>query len=279
MDRSQSQLARLSLAEDTPFIVIAVETAQGSTPREAGATMVVTAAATTGTIGGGRLEWDAIAVARNMIVEASKTRTKIGNRRLDVPLGPAIGQCCGGRVELSLRIGDAVALDALLDAEQRAAAARPAVYIYGAGHVGRALALALAPLPFRIVLADVREDELAQIADDRIERVLTPSLSALASDAPEGAAHVVMTHSHAIDSMIAAAVLERNRHGYLGLIGSRTKRALFFKAFREIGVSEAVLSAVACPIGGEAVRDKRPAVIAALAAAEIVTALSGQELE
>ncbi len=275
MDRSPGQLARLSLAEGVSFAIVAVETAQGSTPREAGALMVVTADSAAGTIGGGRLEWDAIASARNMLFEQSKTRAKIPGFFLDIPLGPEIGQCCGGRVRLSIRRGDAAAVEALEMEERAAASSRPTVQIYGAGHVGRALALALVPLPLRVVLADVRPEELALATDQRIERVLATSLTDLAAGAPEGAAHVVMTHSHALDSLIAAAVLEAGRHRYLGLIGSQTKKALFFKGFRALGIAPAAMAAIACPIGGAQVRDKRPSVIAALAAAEIVTALMG----
>ena len=276
MDRSQSQLARRSLAAGAPFVVITVAAAEGSTPREAGALMVVTESDVAGTIGGGRLEWDAIVEARGMIQAACKTRTKPDSRRISVSLGPAIGQCCGGRVALLLELGDAAAVERLKAGDARAVAAQPTVLIYGAGHVGRALATALAPVPFRVVLADSRDEELAQVRDERIACVRPASLSDLAAEAPDGAAHVVMTHSHALDSMIAATVLEQNRHRYLGLIGSRTKKTLFFKAFRELGISEAVLSTVTCPIGGAAVRDKRPAIIAALAAAEIVTALCGE---
>ncbi len=275
MDRSPGQLARLSLAEGVSFAIVAVESAQGSTPREAGALMVVTADSAAGTIGGGRLEWDAIASARNMLFEQSKTRAKIPGFFLDIPLGPEIGQCCGGRVRLSIRRGDAAAVEALEMEERAAASSRPTVQIYGAGHVGRALALALVPLPLRVVLADVRPEELALATDQRIERVLATSLTDLAAGAPEGAAHVVMTHSHALDSLIAAAVLEAGRHRYLGLIGSQTKKALFFKGFRALGIAPAAMAAIACPIGGAQVRDKRPSVIAALAAAEIVTALMG----
>ncbi len=275
MDRSPGQLARHSLAEGVPFAIVAVETAQGSTPREAGALMVVTADSAAGTIGGGRLEWDAIASARNMLCEQSKTRAKIPGFFLDIPLGPEIGQCCGGRVRLSIRRGDAAAVEALEIEERAAASSRPTVQIYGAGHVGRALALALAPLPLRVVLADVRPEELALATDQRIERVLATSLTDLAAGAPEGAAHVVMTHSHALDSLIAAAVLEAGRHRYLGLIGSQTKKALFFRGFRALGIAPEAMAAIACPIGGAQVRDKRPSVIAALAAAEIVTALMG----
>ncbi len=238
--------------------------------------MVVTATAAAGTIGGGRLEWDAIASARNMLGEPSKMRAS-PVFFLEIPLGPEIGQCCGGRVRLSIRRGDAEAVAALEAAEQSAAAARPSVLIYGAGHVGRALAQALAPLPLRVILADVRAEELDLAADERIERRRTDSLTDLAAAAPAGAAHAVMTHSHALDSLIAAAILEGGRHRYLGLIGSQTKKALFFKGFRELGITPDALAAIACPIGGVAVRDKRPSVIAALAAAEIVTALLGGE--
>ncbi len=275
MDFSPSQLARRSLVDGVPFALVSVEIAQGSTPREAGAVMVVTAHAVAGTIGGGRLEWDAIAAARDMLHDASKSRANNHKLSLDIPLGPEIGQCCGGRVALSIQQGDAATMDALEAADRAASEARPAVLVYGAGHVGRALALALAPLPLRVLLVDVRAEELALSTDSRIERVLSSSLSDVAAGAPDGAAHAVMTHSHALDSLIAAAVLETGRHRYLGLIGSQTKKALFYRGFRDLGIPQEALAAIACPIGGVAVRDKRPSVIAALAAAEIVTALLG----
>ncbi len=177
MDRTVTQLARTSLATGEAFAVVTVETAQGSTPREAGATMVVTEKAVAGTIGGGRLEWDAIAAARDMLAKESKSRARDASAgptpiRLDIPLGPEIGQCCGGRVTLSVMPGDEALVLALEAAERAAAVARPTVVIYGAGHVGRALATALAPLPLRVVLADLRAEELGLCADDRIERVL-----------------------------------------------------------------------------------------------------------
>jgi len=270
-----SRLARRCLASGEPFTVIAIASAEGSAPREAGAAMVVSAQAVAGTIGGGRLEWDAIAAARDMLKKAGKTRTNNETLYHVVSLGPDIGQCCGGRVRLAMTPGGLAETEALETMERAALEARPSVLIYGAGHVGRALAAALAPLPLKVSLADAREEELAAVADGRIERVRSDKLSDLAAAAPAGAAHAVMTHSHALDSLIAAAVLEQGRHAYLGLIGSRTKKALFFRAFRELGLPEAAIAQVACPIGGGAVRDKRPEVIAALAAAEIVTALLG----
>ena len=97
----------------------------------------------------------------------------------------------------------------------------------------------------------------------------------VAAAAAPGAAHVILTHSHALDSLIASAILERKSFAYLGIIGSRTKKAVFLKAFRAMGHDEALLKRIVCPIGGRAVRDKRSAVIAALTAAEIVTHVLG----
>jgi xanthine dehydrogenase accessory factor len=131
----------------------------------------------------------------------------------------------------------------------------------------------LAPLPFHVTLADGRRAELALADGSDVSLLETDALAGLAESAPDNAAHVVMTHSHALDSLIAGAVLERGRFRYLGIIGSKTKRASFRRAFRGMGLPEEAIRRVFCPIGGGRVRDKRPEVIAALAAAEIAEAL------
>ncbi len=271
MTSSPLELARRALGEGRGFVVIRVIAAEGSTPREAGAAMAVTAEAAAGTIGGGRLEWEAAAEARLMLRAGSKSRTMI------VPLGPEIGQCCGGRVTLRLEAGDAAKVAALENEEQATRERRQTVLIHGAGHVGRALALALAPLPFKVMLVDSRAEELGRLSEPRIACLLTEKPVEAAAAAPPGAAHAVMTHSHALDSLIAAALLEESRFRYLGLIGSATKKALFWRAFRDLGLPEDAIARVRCPIGGSAVRDKRPEVIAALAAAEITSALLGED--
>jgi xanthine dehydrogenase accessory factor len=267
MATTPSALAKACLDARDGFIIVSIVEAAGSTPREKGAAMVVSPRSVAGTIGGGRLEWEAIQAARNMLLERSKSRA------MSVALGPAIGQCCGGRVTLMLEPGENRHMQALIEQEARECAARPLVMIYGAGHVGRALARALALLPFRVSLIDSRAGELEVDTTAGIETILTEASVALAEQAPDGSAHVVMTHSHALDCQIAAAVLERNAFRYLGIIGSRTKKASFRKAFRAIGLSEERIGRVVCPIGGGSVSDKRPEVIAALAAAEITTAL------
>ncbi len=267
MHQSLAEVARGWRERGASAIRVRIRTAEGSTPRDADAVMLVAEDGVAGTIGGGRLEWDAIARARAMI--------RSGERRsgLTVLLGPEIGQCCGGRVTLALdAITDDIAAD-LARREADEASGRKPVLIYGAGHVGRALARALAPLPFRVMLIDGRREELDRADAPGASLRLEPAPAALAEAAPADAAHVVMTHSHSLDSLIAAAVLERGAFAYLGLIGSATKRASFLGAFRKLGLPDERIARVVCPIGGSAVRDKRPAVIAALAAAEIATAL------
>jgi xanthine dehydrogenase accessory factor len=191
---------------------------------------------------------------------------------MNVPLGPEIGQCCGGRVNLALTmVGDDLA-DELIARSDRETAARPHVYVFGAGHVGDALAMALSLAPLRVVLVDTREDELAASTVPRIETCLTAMPEAVVRDAPAGSSFVILTHDHALDFLIAAEALQRPDAAYVGMIGSNTKRATFRSwILREIGRPD-LFDNLVCPIGGSAVKDKRPSVIATLAAAEIMTA-------
>ncbi len=236
--------------------------------------MAVSSQGQTGTIGGGRLEWDAAQTARAMLARTMPTRGASPIEEV-IALGPALGQCCGGRVTLSYEPLTPALYHELGQAADKAAALRPAVFIYGAGHVGRALAQALAPLPIATTLLDSRAEELSQTQASGVTLLAQENLAAWAETAPAHAAHVVMTHSHALDSLIAATVLERGDFAYLGLIGSATKRAAFFSAFRDMGFTDAQLARLTCPIGGFAVADKRPEVIAALTAAEILSKVLG----
>ncbi|WP_240558537.1 xanthine dehydrogenase accessory protein XdhC [Paracoccus contaminans] len=233
------------------LVRVRVAEARGSTPRERGAEMIVGAAGVTGTIGGGALEYMAIDRARRMLARGEAAAI------MDIPLGPEIGQCCGGRVTLSL--------DRL---PATPAPPGPEVLIFGAGHVGRALAHALLPLPLRPRLIDSRAEELALAAG--LPAILSPIPEAEIRRAGPGAAFVVMTHDHALDFLIAAEALARPDAAYVGMIGSRSKRAGFARHAARMGVDPARL---ACPIAPGAPRDKRPAVIAAFAAAEIMAAL------
>jgi xanthine dehydrogenase accessory factor len=251
-----------------PAMLVRVESAKGSTPRDAGAFMLVSERRTLGTIGGGQLEYIAVDAARALLARGGIRQA------LDVPLGPEIGQCCGGRTRLTAVRAEGATLDRLMALVAKERAALPSVYVLGAGHVGRALAAALALLPVRTVLVDGREEELS-MGPASVERVLTPLPEEVVRRAPPGSAFVVLTHDHALDFLIVAEALKRGDAAYVGMIGSKTKKATFRSWFlKAAGGSEAAFSRLVTPIGGETVKDKRPAVIAALAAAEVVTELA-----
>ncbi|MEM8752186.1 MAG: xanthine dehydrogenase accessory protein XdhC, partial [Pseudomonadota bacterium] len=217
-----------------PHVLVSVAAVEGSAPREVGAWMLVREDGFDGTIGGGALEWAALAAAREMLA-SGETR-----REIDQPLGPALGQCCGGRVRLTLE----------RDAPQPSTASGPAVLVFGAGHVGAALVRALAPLPVSATVVDERADLLAPLA--ALARTVVSALpEAEVAAAPPGAAFVVLTHDHALDFMIAEAALRRGDAGYVGMIGSATKRARLAAALARAGLSDERL---VCPIGADGPR-------------------------
>ena len=250
-------------------MLVAVAEVRGSAPREKDAFMLVAETACHGTIGGGALEFQMIQHARKLLRENTESA------RLSIPLGPGIGQCCGGHVDIQFdMLGGPIAAD-LLDRVRAAHAALRPVYVFGAGHVGLALAVALAPLPVRPVLIDTRKDQLAEVPDG-IETRLTPVPEAEIDRAPAGAAFVAVTHDHALDFLVTGAALKRGDSVYVGMIGSKTKRAQFKRWFFDNGGSEAMLAALVSPIGKSGVDDKRPEVIAALTAAEIIVKIDRQ---
>jgi xanthine dehydrogenase accessory factor len=288
-----------AIHEEGSAALVSVTQADGSAPRERGARMVVRpSGAFQGTIGGGALEWEAMARAK-----AALTRGRGPAERIAQALGPQLGQCCGGRVELTLETFDArdlAELARLAEAEARGpfatrtaadrdgrlkreiAADGPETFgeattpllLFGAGHVGRALALALAPLPFRVRWIDARAQAFPRYAPANAERVETADPLAEIDAAPDGASVVVMTHSHPLDLAIVSQALAAQRFGYVGLIGSATKRARFLSQMRAAGISEAALARLTCPIGVPGITGKAPAVIAAGVAAQLLQARS-----
>lgn len=255
------------LATD-PVARVRLSAVKGSSPRAAGTEMFVTADALFGTIGGGRLEHIAIEAARTLLAAGDLSRV------MDVPLGPEIGQCCGGRVELTLdrmRESDRAAALARAEAED---AAEPCVHILGAGHVGRELANLFQHLPVRTVLIDQRAEELAQ-SPAQVEKRQSAIPEIDIMTAPPGSAFIVLTHDHGLDFLLASAALERGDAAYVGLIGSATKRAKFrnWCLTQCDGLS---IDKLICPIGAGGSRDKRPAVIAAFVVADVIAALTSE---
>ncbi len=254
------------MAAGQPVVLVRVSAVWGSTPRASGTRMAVTAEGIEGTIGGGRLEWDAIGRARQMIEVGEATAS------MDMPLGPALGQCCGGRVTLDLTQLNETLLAEIAQEEAAERAGEPLVGIFGAGHVGKALAEALSRLPVRLLWWDGREDALPDVAGTGITLSRSDPLAAVKTLDP-GSAVIVLTHIHRLDYEIAEAALARGDLAYVGMIGSRTKRARFEKWLRARN-GEIDLSRFVCPIGDAGVSDKRPEVIAALTTAEIIKCLA-----
>jgi xanthine dehydrogenase accessory factor len=250
-------------------VIVCIAEAQGSTPREAGATMIVSARGSAGTIGGGQLEFHCIDLARILL------DTRSPQQLIDIPLGPQMGQCCGGRVRVAMELATTAHLEALKQAEAKAATERPQVLIFGAGHTGKALARSLALLPLAVTLIDDRLGQFDEVPATVSCLQLDDPESALAAARPHSA-FVVLTHSHALDYRLTEAALLRGDAAYVGMIGSATKRGRFEASFRRRHPGSAALAGLTCPIGGSDVHDKRPEVISALTAAELVRCLLGE---
>jgi len=229
-------------------VLVTIVTARGSTPREAGCKMVVTRDTQYDTIGGGNLEFTCVATARRLLDGADHPVL------CDFPLGPALGQCCGGHVS--------VLFEPL----------RPAlsdVAVFGAGHVGRALVTLLAGLPLRVSWIDTRAGALAG-GPDNVELRHTTDPARDVAALPAGSIVLVMTHDHQIDFTIVAAALRRTDLAAVGLIGSETKRARFVRRLTRLGMTQAAVGLLICPIGIPGAGGKLPAEIAISVAAQIL---------
>ncbi|MEI2806700.1 xanthine dehydrogenase accessory protein XdhC [Albidovulum sp.] len=302
MSFDRETLAR-AVAAHGAVVRVVVAGVAGSAPREAGAAMLVWAGGEAGTIGGGALEFAAAADARRVLARG-------GPDRLDrVPLGPNLGQCCGGAVTLLTEVWTAARLAAhgeravvarplpgtgaemplavrrLLARTRAEGVAAPAgivqgwmvepvaaverdIWVWGAGHVGRALVAVLAPLPgLRLTWADTDAARFPGLPEGVVQRIAANPAD-LVAGAPPGAEHLVVTFSHALDLELCHRLLGHG-FGALGLIGSATKRARFRGRLRALGHGEAQIARIRCPIGEPAL-GKHPQAIAVGVAAEIL---------
>ena len=278
---------------------------RGSAPREAGAMMLITGTEIWQTIGGGTLEFEVMAGARDLIAAPDAAwRRKV----ITAALGPDMGQCCGGQVRVLLeRFGAAedatlAALEAcrvvahplsgddpLTDGGDAAPGrdgdvflapvvlpGRP-VFLYGAGHVGRALAPHLVALRFDLHWVDIAEDRFPAMIPEGARRVIATDPTVIAAHAPGDAFHLVITHNHALDEAICHRVLSGGGFARLGLIGSATKAARFRSRLGRAGIDEAALHRLVCPVGLPEITGKHPARVALSIAAG--TAIWQQELD
>ncbi len=325
-----------------PFVRVVVVSTAGSAPRGPGAAMLVTQDTTSGTIGGGQLELEAITHARRLLTSNEIDPTE-WLRSLHVwPLGPALGQCCGGTVKLLFErygrkeiarltslsidietddITHTVLVHPILSGEpltickmtsetdpvsrsgpnfvgERLSGARVAepalfqngddklgyfaepiargdmpLFIYGAGHVGRAIVRIASDLDFDIHWVDTHDERLPKELPPDVRRVVARDPSIIAQAAPDGAFHVVLTYSHALDLAVCHALLAKSTFGFLGLIGSQTKRTKFRKRLLDAGLARPALAGLTCPIGIGGLRGKEPATIAVSIVAQLIERL------
>jgi xanthine dehydrogenase accessory factor len=272
------------LAAGRPALVVRVHAIRGSTPREAGVRMLVGggehSGEVLGTIGGGHLEWQAIDLARKALAEARSANKPPAAWQQTFALGPTLGQCCGGSVDL--------AFEPLTDATLQAWTLPPPRFhleLHGAGHVGQAIARLLADIDCTVRWVDERADTAETCGADapglptpqalaalppHIRFVSTEQAEAEVADAPPGACHLVLTHRHDLDLRIIHAVLRRGDFAFAGLIGSQTKRAKFLHRLQAMGVSDHAIARLTCPIGLPELPGKEPAVIAVSVVAQLL---------
>lgn len=249
-----------------PAVLVTVVETRGSVPREQGAWMAVWDTGEAGTIGGGHLEWDAMAQCRQAL---ARQQTQPWEQR--VALGPSLGQCCGGAVALRFEPVDGSHCDTL---RQRLACAWTSVALFGGGHVGQAIVRALAPLPFQVRWVDSRDGVFPPQLPDTVCVEHSDPVQAAVHDLPRDSRVLIMSFSHAEDLDIVTACLLRRRATddlpFVGLIGSKTKWATFCRRLRERGFSDGELDGITCPIGLPGITGKEPAVIAASVVAQLL---------
>lgn len=232
------------------FVMVSVLTIKGSTPREVGARMLVSQHALYGTVGGGHLEWKAIAKAREMLAERD-----IHTSTEDYPLGATLGQCCGGFVTLLF--------ESVIQSPLQIA-------IFGAGHVGRAIVHCLENIPCKVTWIDSRENEYpSHIPDNTTVLVSDYPVDEIAT-MPAQSYYLILTHNHQLDLELTEAVLKRNDAAFLGVIGSKTKSARFKHRLQSKGFSEEQIARMHCPMGETDIQSKQPGEIAISVLAQLL---------
>ncbi len=297
------------LEENRCCAMVTMTEVLGSAPREAGTRMIIRPdGGFHGTIGGGTLEWHALADAQKMMrTDSAQLSWK------KHALGPELGQCCGGVVKLLIEVFEKSQLAHVKHLAEKEALGlfstigdmtgnkihrticseisqdltsihlssngslyesfgqqnRP-VYLYGAGHVGRAMMLGMASLNFDLTWIDSRENALPSAVPGNVNKIFTPSPVSTLGSAPDEAFIVIMTHSHSLDLDLVNAALSEDRFGYVGVIGSATKKARFRNRLKASGLEMDTIDKLVCPIGIAGINSKHPAAIAASVTAELL---------
>ena len=303
-----------SLQRYASVVRVVIAAVRGSAPREAGASMIVTPAAAHGTIGGGRLEWEVLRSARGLL---SSDSTEALLQKF--VLGPQLGQCCGGVVEVWLERYTSRDSELLTETLRRSQSGRvelrstllksnsvrrricmpanshiantaraslqhndagevtlvelltrpAALWLYGAGHVGRAVVRIAAELAWQVTWIDSRAEALTIETGGNIQARCAAEPVETVQQAPPDSCFLVMTHSHALDYALCRAILSRD-YAWAGLIGSNSKSARFRAQLRRDGILAAQVERLVCPVGIAGIHNKHPTAIAVSVVAQLL---------
>jgi len=223
--------------------------------------MLVTCDGMAGSIGGGTLEWLAMAEAQRLLAKGPSRKV---TRHA---LGPDLGQCCGGNVDLLTEVFDASNFETW---KEESLEKRRTLLLFGAGHVGRALVLVLAQTEFQVNWIDPRPNAFPTMTPANVKSIRAEAPETMISHSPSNSIVLVMSHSHALDLAIVDAALRAPLVAETGLIGSATKRARFEKRLLAMHHAQHVIDRLICPIGIGGIGSKRPEAIAISTAAQLL---------
>ena len=236
----------------------------GSAPRSIGTWMLISSSGETlGTIGGGYLEYDLIEKVKKQDWRENFDFT------IATALGPSIGQCCGGNVIMAIKRMDQKVFTSLLSRIRKQATCNPQVFIFGAGHVGAALAFQLDNLPLNVTVIDNRKHYVLGLKGT-FKRKFSLIPEQEIRNAKAGSAFIIVTHDHSLDFLLCYEILRRNDAAYVGMIGSKSKKGVLKNWLAKRGINN--LDQVKIPIGKTFFQseDKRPEIISTYIISEML---------
>ncbi len=229
---------------------------EGSVPRETGTYMLISSKYIFGSIGGGQLEFDIINKSKNILEKNTIFKEQI----INIPLGPAIGQCCGGYTQIKItkhKNGKECFLN-----EKKINDNFENLYVFGAGHIGREICMKSIDLDFNINLIDSREDFIKNKIHKKVTNIFAKYPWLIVKNLPKNSYFLVLTHSHSHDFNIINELLNYNNYKFAGLIGSKTKMKRFQNRLLKLNHDISKINNIECPIGIKSITSKKPPQIA-----------------
>lgn len=259
--------------------LIELTTVKGSSPREVGAWMLVSPQKCLNTIGGGVLEFSMVAEAKKMMEDRSVDKLSFKSN-----LNPEFDQCCGGVVSCQISTVTKSTMKMLEKRIKNEISKYKSLYLFGAGHVGKSIIKLGLNLPLKITVTDSRLDLVKGLQNQFRDYVDTIKFNVdaiperIIKSSPENSAYLVMTHSHATDFSLIEEILSLKKIGYVGMIGSKSKKISLQKYLKRKNISDNTADLVKCPIGRPIKFSgrKSPEVIAALTISDILESLDSE---